>query len=85
MIEELDDYTNNTVFCPVIKNCIPVINPNENVVSVECFDSIDRLLYFKKQDQIFKSIEKRKRVYDYQLDFRGDYTGGNRNFGLCAG
>lgn len=67
MIEELDDYTNNTVFCPVIKNCIPVINPNENVVSVECFDSIDRLLYFKKQDQIFKSIEKNIEVPKYDL------------------
>ena len=67
MVENLDNYTDNTVFCPVSKNCIPVIKPNNNVVSVECFKPIDRLFYFKKQNQIFKSIEKNIEVSKYDL------------------
>lgn len=67
MIEHLDEFTENTVFCPVIKGCKPTIEANNNVVAVECFSKMDRLLYFRKQLRIRTAIERTIDVRNFDV------------------
>ncbi len=67
MIEHLDEFTENTVFCPEIKGCKPTIEANNNVVAVECFSKIDRLLYFRKQRKIARMLESSVCMDDFDV------------------
>ena len=67
MIEHLDQYTENAVFCPIRKGLETTTKPDEHVVAPECFNTLDRALYFVKQAKIRSALEKRIDVSSFQF------------------
>lgn len=83
MIEHLENYVRNDVFCPICKKSILVTEPNKNVTVSECFNYWDRLLFFHKQKKIIDSIEKKVTINDYScLHAYTLFTDGNAAFEL---
>lgn len=59
LFEELDKYTNDTVFVPIrYGDNIDIDGKRENIVVRECFSQFDRLVFYKKQINILKEAEK---------------------------
>ena len=67
MIEHLDKFTENIVFCPISNGCVTTVNPNDNVVVSRCYSKIDRLLYFRKQRLLRQEIFKLCNVDDVDI------------------
>ena len=67
MIENLDHYTENAVYCPVVRGGKAIVKPNGNVKSVECFSQINRVFYFVKQYKIRKKIQEIYNIKDFDL------------------
>lgn len=59
LFEELEKYTNDTVFVPIrYGDNIDIDGKRENIVVRECFSQFDRLVFYKKQINILKEAEK---------------------------
>lgn len=67
MIEHLNPYTENDVFCPLQKNEWKLENTESNVYAVDCFSKMDRLFFFKKQRQILREAEKHYQPGSYDV------------------
>lgn len=67
MIEELDKETDNQVYCPLIKDAKTIVKAHDNVKAVECFNKMDRVLYFVKQDKIFSDIQKHFSIQKFDI------------------
>ena len=67
MIEHLNEYTENEIFCPIQKDEWKLSETGEHVRAVECFTKTDRLFYFKKQQQILREAEKSYSLSDFDL------------------
>ena len=57
----------NQIYVPVYSKDVSVIKPNENVCVSECFDKWDRLVFDYKQSKIYKDIESKFDVSDYDI------------------
>ena len=66
MINHLDKYTKNTIFCPIYSGSNIVTIPNNEAIVSNCFKSLDRFFFFRKQKKILKSIIENVNVNEYQ-------------------
>lgn len=59
MIETLNQYTNNVVFCPVISSLNESdanLYSSDKVIISKCFNKFDRFFFFKKQKKILNNL-----------------------------
>ena len=67
MVEHLNKYTENEIFCPIQKDEWKLEDTDDHVQAVECFTKADRLWYFIKQDKIFREAEKRYQMNSFDI------------------
>lgn len=66
MIETLSDKgVKNIVFVPTYNKNLSVIDINRNVIVSECFNRIDRAVFYYKQHKIIKAIEQHVKASDF--------------------
>lgn len=83
MIEHLDAHTDNTVFCPIYDESNLVTKPNANVIVSNCFNKIDRLIFFNKQRKIISALKKSCDVKSFNITHAYTlFTDGNVAYSL---
>ncbi len=55
----------NQIYVPVYSKNVSVIEPNKNVCVSECFKKWDRIVFDYKQEKIYRDIESKFRVSEY--------------------
>lgn len=68
----------NQIYVPVYSKAVSVITPNENVCVSECFKKWDRIVFDYKQKKIYRDIESKFNVSEYDcIHAYTLYTDGN--------
>lgn len=66
MVENLEEIGyDNQVYVPTYDKNVSVITPNKNVCVSECFKKWDRLIFDYKQEKIYRDIESKFNVSEY--------------------
>ena len=68
MVEHLDVLgIESQVFVPVSRTDSATIKPNKNVIVSDCFNNVDRYIYYLKQFKIVRAIEKNINVNTFDV------------------